>query len=423
VKFAVTSAAKNKGVKLVKKRIIMAAAIVGVSSLLLVGCSAPSGGGSATGADITIGSTLPLTGPLQAFGTSLQTGYQAAIDEVNTAGGLDVAGTKHQVKLVVQDNASDPDKAGQQAKSLVLDSGAQALLGPATPPLTIPVSAVAEQLKVPLVSSITPLKGWLSGTTAGYKYAWDAFFDETQMTQTQFQAADLVKTNKKVVIFTDTEEDGPIQAGLWKANAAKYGYTVADAIEFPVGNTNFSSQVAAAKASGADIVMAQIIPPDGIALLKEMKTQGYDPQLLFMEKAGNTGGYPKITEGLADGVLAANWFAAGMGLDREADFISKYKATLGGVNSDMGILVSGYSIAQVLMQAFTKAGALDADAVNTAIGQTDATFPIGHIKFAADHTAPLTVVQTQWVGNDQILVLTTDGKAANPIVTPVPGLK
>ncbi len=407
-----------------KKRIILAAAMVGVSSLLLVGCSAPStDGGSASGEDITIGSTLPLTGPLGAFGTSLQTGYQAAIDEVNKAGGLDVAGTMHQVKLVVQDNASDSDKAGQQAKSLVLDSGALALLGPATPPLTIPVSAVAEQLKVPLVSSITPLKGWLSGTTSGYTYAWDTFFDETQMTQTQFQTADLVATNKKVVIFTDTEEDGPIQAGLWKENAATYGYDVVDAIEFPVGNTNFSSQVAEAKASGADIVLAQIIPPDGIALLKEMKTQGYDPQLLFMEKAGNTGGFPTITEGLADGVLAANWFAEGMGLDREAEFISTYKASIGGVNSDMGILVAGYSIAQVLMQAFTKAGSLDADAVNTAIGETDATFPIGHIKFGADHTAPLTVVQTQWVGNDQILVLTTDGKAANPILAPVPGLK
>lgn len=405
-----------------KKRVIMAAALVGVSSLLLVGCSAPSEGG-AKGDVITIGATLPLTGPLQAFGTSLQTGYQAAVDEVNEAGGLDVAGTMHQVDLVIQDNASDGDKASQQAKSLVLDSGALALLGPATPPLTIPVSAVAEQLKVPLISTITPLKGWLSGTTAGYEYSWDVFFDEVQMTKTQFQAADLVDTNKKVVIFTDTEEDGPIQAGLWKENAAEFGYDIVDAIEFPVGNTNFSTQVAEAKASGADIVLAQIIPPDGIALLKEMKTQGYDPAMVFMEKAGNTGGFPTITEGLADGVLAANWFAEGMGLDREADFIKNYKETVGGVNSDLGTIVYGYSIAKVLMDAFTTAGSTDAASVNAAIGTTDALYPAGQITFAADHTAALVAVQTQWVGNDQILVLKADGTAANPIVSPIPGLK
>lgn len=402
-----------------KKRMLAVAAVVATSTLLLAGCSA--GGG--TGDTLTIGATLPLTGPLQAFGTSLQAGYQAAVDEVNAAGGLDVGGTKHQIELVVQDNASDGDKASQQAKSLVLDSGAIALLGPATPPLTIPVSAVAEQLQVPLVSTITPIKGWLSGTTDGYKYSWDAFFDETQMTQTQFQAADLVQTNKKVVLFTDTEEDGPIQAGLWKDNAKKYGYDVVDAIEFPVGNTNFSSQVAEAKASGADIVMAQIIPPDGIALLKEMKTQGYDPQLLFMEKAGNTGGYVDITEGLANGVLSANWFAEGMGLDREADFIAQFKEAAGGINSNLGTSVNGYSITQVLLDAISAAGSVDPSAINDAIGKTDKVYPMGPIKFGADHSAPVKVVQTQWNGADQVLVLTQDGKAANPIVTPVAGLK
>ena len=405
-----------------KKRMLTAAALVATSSLLLAGCAA-SGGGSAEGETIVIGATLPLTGPLQAFGTSLQTGYETAIDEVNQAGGIDIAGTKHQVELVIQDNASDGDKASEQAKSLVLDSGALALLGPATPPLTIPVSAVAEQLQVPLVSTITPIKGWLSGAGEGYQYSWDAFFDEVQMTETQFQAADLVETNKKVVIFTDTEEDGPIQAALWKANAEKYGYEVVSHIEFPVGNTNFSSQVAEAKASGADMVLAQIIPPDGVALLKEMKTQGYDPALLFMEKAGNTGGYVDITEGLADGVLSANWFAEGMGNDREAEFITNFEEAAGGINSNLGTIVNGYSIAKVLTDAFAAAGSTEAAKVNEAIGKTDAVYPMGPIKFDKDHAAAVKVVQTQWNGKNQILVLNADGEPANPIVTPVAGLK
>lgn len=404
-----------------KKMMVAAAAVVATGSLVLAGCA--GNGGGAAGDEIVIGASLPLTGPLQAFGTSLEAGYEAAFKEINDAGGLEVDGTKHTVKLEVKDNASDGDKASEQAKSLVLDDGAIALLGPATPPLTIPVSAVAEQLKVPLVSTITPIKGWLSGTESGYKYAWDAFFDEVQMTQTQFQASDLVETNKKVAIFTDTEEDGPIQAGLWKDNAKTFGYEVVSHIEFPVGNTNFSSQVAQAKASGADIVMAQIIPPDGIALLKEMKTQGYDPKLLFMEKAGNTGGYVDITEGLANGVLSANWFAEGMGLDREAEFIKNFEEASGGINSNLGTTVNGYSIAMVLADAIKAAGSLEPAAINEAIGKTDAVYPMGPIKFDKDHAAAVKVVQTQWDGKNQILVLTQDGKAANPIVSPVAGLQ
>jgi ABC-type branched-chain amino acid transport systems, periplasmic component len=225
------------------------------------------------------------------------------------------------------------------------------------------------------------------------------------------------------VIFTDTEEDGPIQGQLWKDYAETYGYEVVAHIEFPVGNTNFSSQVAEAKASGADIILAQIIPPDGIALLKEMKAQAFDPKLVFMEKAGNTGGFVEITEGLAEGVLAANWFAEGIGTDREAEFIENFADAAGGVNSNLGTIVYGYSIAKVLLDAISAAGSTEADAVNTAIGATDADYPAGRIVFDGDHASAMPVVQTQWVGADQIMVLTTDGAAANPITAPVPGLQ
>lgn len=421
-----------KGVFLLKKYLKGALGALTVGVLALAGCSAggdaapaPSGdsGAAATGDAVVIGASLPLTGPLEAFGTSLQAGYQAAIDEVNAAGGLTLDGASHEIVLEVQDNASDGPTASQQARSLVLDSGAVALLGPATPPLSIPVSGVAEQLEVPAVFTITPIKGWLTGTEAGYQWSWDVFFDEVQMTRTQFQAAELADTNKKVVIFTDTEEDGPIQGALWKANAEEFGYEVVDHIEFPVGNTNFQSQVAQAKASGADIVMAQIIPPDGVALLKEMKAQGYDPKLMFMEKAGNTGGYVDITEGLAEGVLSANWFAEGMGLDREAEFIANYTEAAGGVNSNLGTIVYGYTIAKVLMDAMATAGTTDAAAVNDAIGATDAVYPAGAVKFDADHASAMTMVQTQWKGADQVLVLNLDGSAANDIVVPVSGLQ
>jgi branched-chain amino acid transport system substrate-binding protein len=405
----------------VSKRLLIAASMVATSAIIMAGGAAHA---TTKGSPITVGASLPLTGPLQAFGTSLQTGYKAAIAEANAKGGVVFGGASHKVNLVVQDNASDGTKASTQAKSLVLDSGAVALLGPATPPLTIPVSQVAEQLHVPLISTITPLKGWLSGKpSSGYQYSWDTFFDETQMTDLQFKAANLVTTNKKVVIFTDTEQDGPIQAALWAQHAKEEGYTVVDHIEFPVGNTNFSSQVAKAKADGADILLAQIIPPDGVALLKELKTQSYAPKLTFLEKAGNTGGYVDITGGLAQGVLEANWYAKGIGLPQEASFISKYTKTAGGINSNLGTIVAGYSITQVLLQAVAKAGGTDAAKLNAAIGKTNGSYPIGKIKFAKDHTSALPMAVTQWNGANQDLVLTPAGKKATAIVTPTAGLK
>ncbi|MFV0432479.1 MAG: ABC transporter substrate-binding protein [Leucobacter sp.] len=407
-----------------KKSTLAAAAALAAGSLLLAGCSAGGGSNGGGGDGVIIGASLPLTGSLQAFGTTLEMGYQRAVDEVNKAGGIEVDGAKQQVELVVQDNASDGDKAAEQARSLVLDDGAVALLGPATPPLSIPVSSTAEQLKVPAIVTITPLQAWKGGNPDGWNYAWDAFFDETQMTRTQFEAADLVETNKKVALFTDTEEDGVVMGDLWEKTAPEFDYEIAYRAQFAVGNTNFSSQVREARAAEAEVVISQVTPPDGIALLKEMKAQGYDPEVVFLEKAGNTGGFPEISDGLAEGSLAANWFAEGMGLDQEQEFIKDYAEELGGVNSDLGNVVYGYSIARVLFDAIERAASVDADAVNEEIGKTDGTFPAGHIAFSDDHTAALPAVQTQWVGSDQVLVLNAEGEATDkPIVSPMPGLK
>ena len=251
-----------------------------------------------TSGPIKIGTTLPLTGSLRAFGTSLLDGYKQAIDEVNNAGGLEVGGTRHEVNLVVQDNASDGDKASSDARDLVLNHGVIALLGPATPPLSIPVSSVGEQLQVPTLITITPVEAWEGGNSDGWKWSWDVFFDEKQMTTTQFRTADLVPTNKKVALFTDTEQDGITMGSLWTFTAPEFGYEIVYHAQFPVGNTNFSSQVAEAKAADAEIVIAQIVPPDGVTLLREMKAQAYDPPLIFLEKAGDTGGYPELAGGV-----------------------------------------------------------------------------------------------------------------------------
>jgi branched-chain amino acid transport system substrate-binding protein len=387
----------------------------------LVACGRADEGGDGGGA-VVLGTSLPLTGSLQSFGTSLQLGYQRAIDEVNAQGGVDVGGTRREVQLAVQDNASDGNKAAEQAKSLVLENNAIALLGPATPTLTIPVSVAAEQLQVPLVSTITPIRAWKGATQSGWRYSWDLFFDELQMTRTQFEASDLVETNKKVALFTDQEEDGIVMGGLWEQAAPAAGYTIVSRAQFPVGNTNFGSQVTEAKNAGADIVIAQVIPPDGISLLREMKAQGWAPKLVFIEKGGNTGGYPELSEGLADGTLAANWFAEGMGLQQESTFISTYRNELGGVNSELGCVVYGYSAARVVLDAIGRAGSTDPEAINDSVGQTDADYPAGHIAFDDTHAAALPAVQTQWDGVDMKLVLTADGKVANSIATPATGL-
>lgn len=372
---------------------------------------------------LKIGTTLPMTGPLGAFGPLIEAGYQRAVDEINTAGGLDVGAETYQIELVVRDNASDGNQASAQARDLILGDKVAALLGAVTPPLTIPISVVAEQNTTPLVSTLTPIRAWLGANEEGWNYSFDMFFDELQMTDLQYQASDLVETNKKVAIFTDLEEDGIVMGGLWEEKAEQFGYEIVAHPEFPVGTTNFSSQVAAAKEAGAEVVIAQIIPPDAIALLKEMKAQGYQPQVMFIEKGGNFGAFTAATEGLGEGVMAASWFAAGQGFPLEAEFIDEFTPVVGGSNSDLGGVVFSYTAAMVLFDAIAAAGSLDADSIVAALEGTDHLYPAGQVTFADDHSAALPAIMTQWSGSDMLFVSRADGTAGpEEIAAPVSGL-
>jgi branched-chain amino acid transport system substrate-binding protein len=344
------------------------------------------------------------------FGTSLETGYALAVEETNAAGGIEGARGRRPVRLAILDNESDPNLASGQARDLVRQ-GACALLGAATTPLSIPVSVAAEQLEVPALSSITPIRAWQSGNDAGWQWAWNAFFDELQMTRTQFQASELVETNRRVALFTDLEEDGIVMGALWDQHAYELGYEVVYQAEFPVGIGDLSAQVAEAQATEADVVIAQVTPPDGVSLLHDLKVAGYCPKLLFIEKAGNTGGWARLTGGLCEGTCAAGWFAEGLGSSREGEFIERYREQLGGVDSNLGTIVFGYSIASVLIDAIRRVGAPDPAAINAEIAETDAEYPLGHVHFDAAHACPTPAIVTQWQGSDMVLVMLPDGSA------------
>src|SRR5262249_34194998 len=134
--------------------------------------SSSSGTGTAVGT-ITVGATLPLTGTLGVLGQPLEAGYEQEIANVNAAGGIVVGGAKEKLKLVVRDNGSDPGTASTQAQALVTQDHAVALLGSATPQVVTPTALVAEQLRVPFLTSLMPVEAFASSDKAGWKYSWD----------------------------------------------------------------------------------------------------------------------------------------------------------------------------------------------------------------------------------------------------------
>jgi len=390
--------------KLQVRRLLASAALLSLAIAASACSSSPPASGSAgAGAPITLGASLSLTGALGSFGVDQQAGYLQEIADANAAGGIKVGATKHRVKLVVLNNQSDPTTAAQQVRDLVVQDGAQALLGAGTPPITVPEALIAESLRVPYLTTNTPVGAFAAGDKSGYKYSWDMFFSEHEQATDIVAAVDRFPTNHKIALFTDNEPDGVVERPLYKAAAAAAGDTVVGDFSFPVGTTDYTSFITTAKSAGAQIVIGQMDPPDAVTLFKQMKSLGFAPKVAIIAKAADFIAWVHALGSIAEGsLLEAVWLPSW-----NYPGTSHIEATLGKKFDnlgDLGTATAAYSVAQVMLNAFERAGSTDAARVNSALATTRLTTPYGPVRFAANHTSIMGFAVAQWQGTATIQV-------------------
>jgi ABC-type branched-subunit amino acid transport system substrate-binding protein len=117
----------------VKRPSLVLAAVVASLALAagLVACGDDDddggGGGGAATLDLTIGDSIPLTGDLADFGPAGEKAADLAVQQINQA--IKQAGADHTVKVVHEDNETNPQAAVQVARKMVDADGASCITG------------------------------------------------------------------------------------------------------------------------------------------------------------------------------------------------------------------------------------------------------------------------------------------------------
>jgi len=112
-------------------------------------------------AQITVGFVTSQSGPGSSIGVLYDRGMKAAAEYAMSVGA-------EKIKLIQLDDGSDPSTATRNARKLVEENKVDLLIGTATAPSSIAMVAVANELKVPMIS-ISPIT--VPATEAGDRWA------------------------------------------------------------------------------------------------------------------------------------------------------------------------------------------------------------------------------------------------------------
>jgi ABC-type branched-subunit amino acid transport system substrate-binding protein len=102
-------------------------------------------------AEITVGMTTPLSGPLQAVGSNVLTGVNAYFHRVNSNGGIH----GQQVRLIAEDDRYEPSLAAPNMRKLIEEDNVIAVIGNVGTPTAVVTVPIAIESNVPFIGAIT----------------------------------------------------------------------------------------------------------------------------------------------------------------------------------------------------------------------------------------------------------------------------
>ncbi len=237
-------------------------------SLLMFSCTK-----KANENEIVIGSYSSNTGATATFGVYQMRGTEMAVNEINAAGGIN--GKK--IKLINYDNKSDSDETLAVVNRLITQDKVVAILGESTSGRSKIGAQVAQQNKVPMLTSSATNP---DVTKVGNFIFRACFIDPFQgLVMAKFMTETLKV--KKAAIMRDIKSDYSV--GLSDNFAAKLkelgGEIVAD-VSYQEGDIDFKSQLTSLKGKNPDVIFIPGYYGEVALVAKQLKELGMKQPML-----------------------------------------------------------------------------------------------------------------------------------------------
>lgn len=342
-----------------KKLLVLGA---GLALAALAGC------GESSAPSVKIGLNVELTGEMPAVGASSKNAADLFVSEINSAGGLEISGTKLPINLVVGDNGAKADQARNVAQRLISQDNVVAMVGPNASSCAIPASIVAETSKCPMISpwSTNP-KTTLDENGKPKNYVFRACFIDT------FQARVLAKfvlnnlKAKTAAVLFDVASEAPNgQANLFKEVFEQNGGKIVAFENYTTGDRDFSAQLTKIKAANPEVIFLPAYYNDAAGITRQARQQGITAQFVGSDAWSSP---EVITLGGDDiaGSYFCNHYSTEIATPIAKKFVSDYTAKYGQAPDDVAALT--YDALGILVQAIKEGGKVDRETVRNALAK------------------------------------------------------
>ena len=385
-----------------------------------------SGGGGGDGT-IKIGFTAPVTGALAGFGEA----NDFILGQMNELAkdGLMLGDKSYAVEVIFKDIESNSDTAASRASELILDEGVDLILSIAMPEMINPVADQCEANGVPCLSTLAPWQPYFFGRKGdpakGFNWTYHFFWGLEDVIAAFLALWDQAPTNKVVGGLFPNDADGNAwgdkERGLPPALAAA-GYKLLDPGRYQVMNNDFSSQIAAFKAAGAEIVTGNMIPPDFATFWSQAAQQGFKPKVVTIGKALL---FPSVINSLGargNGLTSEVWwtpshpFKSGLTGQSAAQLAKAYEdATKRPWSQPIGFQ---HALFEVAIDVLKRTKSLEPKAILESIIATNYQSMVGPVQWTGKPVknvtkTPLVAGQWQRKGDKFELVITANKPAPN----------
>jgi branched-chain amino acid transport system substrate-binding protein len=246
---------------------------VKISTILAVIAASVFAIGQASAADnIQIGVTQPLTGPVAASGNFVVNGARIAAEEINAAGGV----LGKQIKLIVEDNKSNPTEAAAAAERLIVRDKVPVLMGAWGSSFTLAVLPKLMEYRVPMVVETSQSN---KITTSGNPYVFRIAPNSDRLAEAFDEYVG--RFNMKKAAFLVVNNDW----GLGYADALgkllkRHNIAITTTETMDASAQDMGAQLSKIKASGADTLLVTTEVEQLVLILKQAHALGMSQKII-----------------------------------------------------------------------------------------------------------------------------------------------